>query len=292
MKVLILINSLYEQYEPKNDNENCILLPMLKSSSSNKFMRTARKAHLHSFLPFKNLWFYEWEKLVYKYDTIILADTGNVFSVAKYIHKRFPLKRIIIWYRNPVIKSSPIINKYRSFCEIWSFDKKDCEKYNMKYNPQFCMRSSAFENCPNQIDAFFVGVDKGRLKTLLNLEKRLNDEGLKTTFLIVNYNFKRISYHEVVEYISKSKIIVDLQSEGQDGFTLRPIEALLYRKKLITNNIDIIKYDFYSKSNIFVLGIDDIKEIRNFCKTPYVDVSLDIVEKYDIYGWVRGFNNE
>lgn len=45
-----------------------------------------------------------------------------------------------------------------------------------------------------------------------------------------------ISYQENLDNIRKSKCIVDVVQKGQIGLTLRPLESLFFKKKLLTNN--------------------------------------------------------
>lgn len=292
-KYLIIINSLYDQYGLQDLGDNITFMRMLKSSTQNKFYRAIRKIHLQSPLPFKSIWYDDWKYNVEKYDTVITADTGNTFAVIKDLKKHYPELRIINWYRNPVSKAAPIITNANDYCEVWSFDKSDCIKYGLQYNPQFCVKCVIQPN--NSIaktDAFFIGGNKGRLEQLLNLETKLQQEGQVTDFKIVGYNSGRLTYREVIERIINTKIIVDIQSVGQEGLTLRPIEALLYEKKLITNNINVRTYNFYNSNNIFILNEDSEEKLNQFLKTPYQKMPISIVKEYQIPGWINKFEGE
>lgn len=292
-KYLIIINSLYDQYGPQDLGDNITFMKMLKSSTQNKIYRAIRKIHLQSPLPFKSIWYGDWKHNIEKYDTVITADTGNTFAVIKDLKKHYPKLRIINWYRNPVSKAAPIIADANEYCEVWSFDEKDCIKYGLKYNPQFCTKCSVkLNNNIVKTDAFFIGGNKGRLEQLLNLEEKLQQKGQVTDFKIVGYNSERLTYREVVEKIINTKIIVDIQAAGQDGLTLRPIEALLYEKKLITNNINIRTYDFYNSNNIFILNVDSEEKLNQFLETPYQKVPISISEEYQIPGWIKKFEGE
>lgn len=293
-KYLIIINSLYDQYGPQELGDNITFRRMLKSSTQNKIYRAIRKMHLQSPLPFKSIWYGEWKYDIEKYDTVVTADTGNTFAVIKDLKKHYPKLRVINWYRNPVSKAAPIIKDANDYCEVWSFDEKDCIKYGLQYNPQFCTKCSIQPNNDNvaRTDAFFIGGDKGRLEQLLNLEKKLQQKGQVTDFKIVGYNSERLTYREVVEGIINTRIIVDIQSAGQDGLTLRPIEALLYEKKLITNNVNIRTYDFYNSNNIFILNEDSDEKFNQFLETPYQKIAASITEEYQIPGWIKKFEGE
>lgn len=292
MKTLILIDSLYEQFAPQNDYKDCKFLPMMASNTTNKIYRAFRKIHLFSKIPFKFIWFSKsWLDIVYDYDTIIFADTGTVYPVIKYVREKFPQKRIILWYRNPVKKTVKIDPSVEKYCEIWSFDKSDCDEFGLKYNPQFCMRRGDYVEREKKIDAYFVGGDKGRVEILNDVKRMLVNAGAKTKFDIVGVNSERISYKKVIENISHASIIVDIQCDDQTGFTLRPIESLLYDKKLITNNKNIKKEPFYNESNIFIYGEDQETKLVEFMESPYVVISDIVKEKYSLFGWINVFEN-
>lgn len=101
----------------------------------------------------------------------------------------------------------------------------------------------------------------------------------------------KIDYKEILNYINKSKCLIDIVQNGQCGLSWRALEAMFYRKKLITNFKDIKEYDFYKKDNIFIIGEDDLNNIKNFVNTGYVDIPENIIKKYTIDGWIENFIN-
>lgn len=123
----------------------------------------------------------------------------------------------------------------------------------------------------------------------MNIKNYLDSLGLKTVFKIVGYNSQPLSYKECLEFVSKSKIIVDIQGKWQQGMTLRPMESLFYQKKLITNNKDLCTMDFYNPNNIFILGKDDMEQLENFCKKKHSEVTSSIIDKYGLKRWVENF---
>lgn len=290
-KTLILIDSLFRQYGlDGKEHNNILFLPMMRGNIDNKFVRAIRKLHLSSELPGKKIWLDTWQGSIEIFDTVILADTGNSFNVARYIHKQWPSKRIIIWYRNSVSAAMITTDDFdRSYCELWSFDKADCNKFYMKYNPQFYMKNMNYSKSKIVQDAFFVGQDKGRLFILKDIEKGLKAAGYRTKFCIVGVNSKRMTYGQILDEISKSNVIVDVQSEGQSGITLRPMEALFYNKKLITNSPEIKQLDFYNANNVFVWGEDPMEKLNDFLISEYDMESCKYMYKYGLEGWVDRF---
>jgi len=96
-------------------------------------------------------------------------------------------------------------------------------------------------------------------------------------------------YQENLREVERSRCLVDIAKAGQSGWTLRALEAAVYRKKLLTNNTDIAWSDLYHPNNVFILGRDDLAEIDDFMQKPLVPISEKILAKYDINEWLREF---
>ena len=159
------------------------------------------------------------------------------------------------------------------------------------------------ESLEMEYDVFFVGEDKGRYEKLIKLKDYLNGIHLKTSFTIVrdhklfveNRGFKKRQYdqpipeEEATKCIMKSRILVDLYQRGQTGLSQRAVEALLNKKKLITDNQNIKNYDFYRDNNIFVLNDRNMHEIEEFLKKPYMEVEDDVLKQYSFEEWFERF---
>lgn len=292
-KMLILIDTLYKMYALKGEEEHLSrFLPLMKvSKDKNQLYRAIRKIHLSSPLPCKEIWFDNWTNILWEYDTVVLGETGNSYNVAKYIKKIHPSMRIIVWFRNSVSHTIKPQRLKKSICEVWSFDQEDCKKYELKYNPQFYYKTFDVGNKNNLVyDVFFIGRDKGRLQQILDIENTLKEQGLRTKFCIVGYNCSFMSYPEIIEHISKSKAILDIQGSWQKGITLRPLEALFYKKKLITNSREVENSDYYNVKNIKVVSnLEDLKGIKAFLDLPFVEIDAEIVNKYEYHSWLSRF---
>lgn len=298
MSYLVLIDDVSKTFDYPPANSDVFLNSMLKPIP--EFLRLFRKIHLSSLFPFKNIWMSGWNSIIYKYDCVVLADAGNSYNIARYIKKKFPRKRIILWYRNSVKAS--VLNPNlidESICEKWSFDKKDCQKYKMKFNDQVYSRNI---NLPNEniiYDALFIGKDKGRIDQLLDLKNNMDEQNIHSLFHIVEskdsnvekYSYKpAVSYEQILRYIAQSRTIIDFQAEWQEGLTWRPLEALFFNKKLITNCKKIVDYDFYNPNNIFVIGMDDMSRLKSFIDGDYKNIDEKCIDKYELKNWARNFN--
>jgi hypothetical protein len=91
---------------------------------------------------------------------------------------------------------------------------------------------------------------------------------------------------QIAEYFSNATAIIDIQHPGQHGLTMRTIEVLPLKRKLITTNYDIKSYDFYRHENILIIDRNEPVLTEEFLFTPYQEVDPDIVHQYSVDGWV------
>lgn len=273
-------------------------------------MKGIRRLQIICRVPGISIWLNEWKNSLREYDTVIIHASVLAPPVVQYIRKKNKNVRIIVWYWNPVDKCVSPHRFANCNSEIWSFDEQDCVKYNLKYNTQYHFDDIDLNISEIKYDVFFVGGDKGRIHDLLKFQNEIEQINVSSYFHITpssayfhmatisrkkefsEYYKQRISYKEVLDYISESKAILDYVSERQIGLTLRPLEALFFRKKLITNDRSIIDRDFYNKKNVFVIGKDDIKELSLFISSPFIEVEKKIYDKYDFKEWLNRFYEE
>ena len=88
-----------------------------------------------------------------------------------------------------------------------------------------------------------------------------------------------------MEVMASSKCVPDAPQEGQTGLTIRTIECLGAKRKLITTNPEIVHYDFYDPKNIWVY--EDGKALeKDFFVAPYKELPEEIYQKYSIRSWL------
>lgn len=269
------------------------------------FLARLRRYHIKKDWPFFRIWLKQWTHNLQEYDIVIIHANYLTPAVVKYIRSRCPEIRIIVWYWNPVDKCVPI-QQFDKKSEIWSFDEVDCKKYHLKYNTQYYYKDIGLPKTQEKNRALFVGRDKGRLAQLIELKELLAANQVDSYFHITSTRAARVgenngnnqlykeflSYEEILHMIAESKAIIDYVSENQSGLTMRPLEAIFFEKKLITNDQSIVKRDFYTKNNIFVIGKDDPAELKQFMDSAYQKIDEKIVEQYDFEQWLGRFFND
>ncbi|WP_452224174.1 hypothetical protein [Lacinutrix chionoecetis] len=186
------------------------------------------------------------------------------------------------------------------FDKIYSFDKIDVAKYDFEFITNYIFESSTVNKNPEYLFFNISGNDDDyRFGQLEAFGKYLKNN---------DWSFKFISFHpalekanrgiidvideiiyvdEVVELIKNAKIIVEFQRKQQIGLSFRIFESLGLQKKLITNNTDIVNYDFYNPQNILVVDADNPIVPEEFVNSPYVPIDESILKKYRLENWVK-----
>lgn len=102
-----------------------------------------------------------------------------------------------------------------------------------------------------------------------------------------DFSFSPLTKKDVLRIISRSASILDFQHPRQTGLTMRTIEILGAKKKLVTTNENVRKYDFYHPENIAIIDRENPIIAPGFFQSPYADLPDELYEKYSIDGWLR-----
>lgn len=198
--------------------------------------------------------------------------------------------------------------------QLYSFDLNDCEQMDKyKFLPLFYTRiyeEIGTEKVDSyQYDCSYVGTaHPQKYKDINEMSSELKD--IMPRQFIYHYMPSKLKYYyhkllapefkhakmsdfktekvpinEVMKIFKDSMCILDAPQAGQTGLTIRTIECLGAKRKMITTNKDIKKYDFYNESNILVFEGSIDKECK-FFTSPYVEVSEDIYKKYSLREWL------
>lgn len=201
------------------------------------------------------------------------------------------------------------------FDKVFSFDMNDCERDNMyTFLPLFYTRiyeeigSESVESY--KYDCSYVGTAHPQKFKDINTMSGFLADKMKSQFIyhympsklkyiyhkilapefknasLSDFSFEKIASNEMMKIFKESKCILDAPQAGQTGLTIRTIECLGAKRKLITTNKDIMKYDFYDENNILVFdnGLD-LK--APFFNNEYKDVDEDIYRKYSLREWLK-----
>lgn len=168
---------------------------------------------------------------------------------------------------------------------VFAFDPKDAKKYGFEYSKLIYTAKLPEKNDSSyEYDIFYVGQAKDRHEKLIEIFKDAVSAGLKCRFYIhgvpeneqflhndIIYN-QRLSYGEVLNYMGKSRCIVDAIQGESTGLTIKTCEAVVLDRKLITTNENVVNEPFFKPSNILVYkkGVD-LKGFMNTELIPYTE---------------------
>jgi len=229
---------------------------------------------------------------------IFFADTTRFLLRCRHIEEVVPQTAVLHLYLwNPASYYDEWISDVGSRWHVWTFSEEESLRHGMLYGETFYNKDLAFASSVDT-DLFFVGLDKGRKFILTQLAQSAKAQGLTADIRIVDTIRSRFSraysprmgYDDVRKHIASSRTIIDIVQKGQTGLTQRVVESLFFRKKLITNNQRITKAPFYSRSNIFLLGVDRMEDLGEFVRSPY-EVSEFDADHYDVRKWMERMLN-
>ena len=154
----------------------------------------------------------------------------------------------------------------------------------------------------NLYDVYFLGTDGGRRQQILDIYEQICQFGMRPDFHIFvskvpedmsDYQkcfiTEKMGYQDNLKHIAESRAVLEILRPGQSGQTLRALECLFFKKKLITNDSRVKSYEFYHPDNIFILGENKIEDLPEFMEKKYVEIDETIVDKYDCKQWLERF---
>lgn len=282
----------------------CLFSAILKTKG--KFLRLLCKIH-HSRkinriinLPFKRIWYPLYFDFRIKDDSQICFIVNNFqlpFDYLLYLKRKYPKAKFVKIHRDLIqffYERYPSYTKERCdslFDLSLSFDEAEASKLGWPHFDEFESKIKLqTTGTVNEYDVFFAGRAKDRLPTLMKVYQKLSDCGLKCYFYITGvpvkkrndypgiiFSDKNMSYKDMLIETMRSRCILEVNQQSASGFTSRFLEAVIYNKKLLTNNLSVRKSKFYTP-----------KYIGLFDDSLSFDISLfDENEKVDF-----GYSNE
>lgn len=241
--------------------------------------------------PLVHLWFryllegldYDSSEKVY----VLFAESHHLAysrGFLTYVKTRFPNSKFAFIFTNPVgtynYEKLGTLRDY--YDEVITFSEDDAGKYGFKLcrdMPYRLPEPSGDEQISS--DVFFIGSNKGRYSQLLDIYNKLSDSGLICDFYIcdvpekeqvplpgITYN-KRITYDEVLQHTCSSRCVLEVLQKDCNYASIRTMEAMQYRKKLLTTNKYIGKELYYDNS--IMRYVENVEDFYSFVMSPCRD---------------------
>lgn len=257
------------------------------------------------------------ETAAVKFDYVFVVNLEAMSpGIIKKFRKYQPQANFILYMWDSIENKRNTTEALSCFDHTFTFDSEDAAKIsNLLLRPLFftdAYDSSRWEPAPHgdEIDLFFLGtMHSDRYGILQKIRQMANSHHLKvyyykyfpSIFLYLfrklterqyakatyrEFSFRELPRHEIVPFLKRSRIIIDIQHPGQAGLTIRTIEMLGAQKKIITTNDHILEYDFYNPENILLVDREKLEIPDEFFHTAYIPVDDRIRDKYSIGGWL------
>ncbi len=207
-----------------------------------------------------------------------------------------------IAYHWDSVSQYDFLSKNQFFDKVYSFDREDCERYKLDYLPLFAAGAySENLNCESLYDVYTVAsvvrperyilIDKFRswckknditycfyIKVTLVSYFRLILRGVLPRGVF----FRGISSSEMKDLAKISRCALDVTNNKQSGLTMRVIENIYSRKKVVTTNENVVKEGFFDDRQVFLWDKNTYIGMSNFLKN---DVDIGDTPELSIECW-------
>ena len=218
-------------------------------------------------------------------------------ALIRNLRKKHPDCKLVFYFLDGVDRSylvngvneAYLFDFLKQFDFVYTYSRQDAEKYKLRFIEIPVRHFAGSEGRPEYM-LHFAGFDKNRADMLSEIKKRLDDAEISSFFQIVptadsdrtrkdiSYSAKKI-YADVVQDTLKANCMLEIIAENNSSATLRYKEAVIYNKKLLTNNPEITRLPYY-----------DARWMRYFEKPE--DIDLDWVKRVENvdYGYKGDFD--
>ena len=210
--------------------------------------------------------------------------------------KKFPVTLNLLYLdlheHEYVCRHANFLCEKKVFDRVMTFDPGDAHKYNMELCFTPYSKIPLVETCSSTL-LYYCGTNGGRIYGLHNIWRMAKKNNVNIKYDLVwckdfehfFENDPNIYFHDsIVAYpillneMQQSECVLDFTQSGQSGFTLRPYEAVVYNKKLLTNNKRIFEFPFYNER--YMKYFENAEDIDwNWLKTP-IDVDYGYNEEF------------
>lgn len=242
----------------------------------------------------------------FDYCLVIRGDLIPEFVIK---HARSISNKMVDFQLDGLSVSSKILDYQKYYDRIFVFDPEDVKRhpsFNLVFLPNCYFGETDFTQ-PSEIDLLYIGqfLEK-RHQQLSSIHNYLESQQMHYSSYTILYQGRdfiplhhkilhhKISttYQENIDFVKKSKTLIDFKRDEHDGLSLRFFEAMQYGKKIITDNFSVKNYDFYHPNNIFVTNYVNLEGLVDFLQSPYQSLPSELVEKYSFKNWINTILNK
>ena len=234
-------------------------------------------------------------------------------KILHFMKKYYSKECQYIMYQWDGIKNNPnALSISKEFDKVFTFDLTDSHEMGWTYRPLFFINDLLDIRRKRTNDVLYIcSLHSQRVDVLNKLKKICEKKGLtlhshmyskkliyyKRKYLnkkeeYINSSDRDVSFHSLsikdsYKLYGNSKVVVDFTHPGQTGYTMRTIECVGNKCKLVTNNEFIKTADFYDPHNVYIYSGTNVSIPEEFITQPYTEVDSGLYKYYSLEGWVE-----
>lgn len=242
---------------------------------------------------------------------LVIQGEGVTCETLRRLRGAFPMAQLI-FYSWDSIENKPFSRRnLHAYDRCSTFDPVDAERFGMSFRPLFF--SPKFDKIVHSqplYDLSFIGtVHSDRYRVIKRITTQLPVSVRSFVYLYLQapwvYDVRRVftrtiigakrsefrtvplRRNDVLDVFFASRVILDIEHPGQRGATMRTIESIGSRRKMITTNQSLREYDFFDANNIAVIDRKNPTIDADFFMTPYREVRQSVRDRYTLHRWVK-----
>ena len=248
------------------------------------------------------------EHVIYMGGMTFLFERGQVESM----RAAAPRARFTAYLWDSLANSPKLSASLDLFDRTLSFEPRDCEARGMELRPLFY--TDAYSRLPLELDggfaydACFIGSvhQQSKFEKVKRICDGLEEQGLRVfryyympsksvaalrktmvpAYRREGFAFEPLSANKVADVYARSAAIIDSPQSCQTGLTMRTLEAIGSRRKLITANPAVRDYDFCEYGDVFV-STEGALPPRGFFERPFSELPSAVYASYSLPSFVR-----
>lgn len=233
-----------------------------------------------------------------EFQDVILTIKGDFIDSKSILEFKKFTKKSIAFFNDSISRCPKIKRVIPSFDEVYSFEKEDCKKYNLKFIANWVYPIRTENKKKEQFQVYNISSKDKRSVLLSKIALILKESKINYKIIIfdkknrkqdpnLEYTSKQIPLAEVNENLQNSQVLLDINRMGQSGLTFRVFESIGLEKKLMTTNTDIKNYDFYNPNNILIINEKQPSIPMEFFRNDYQKIPEELLKKYGLEEWIN-----
>lgn len=229
---------------------------------------------------------------------VILTIKGDFIDPKSILKFKKFTKKSIAFFNDSVSRCPKIKRVISAFDEVYSFEKEDCKKYNLKFITNWIYPIQIGNEKKERFQIYNISSKDKRSVILSKIALILKENKINYKIIIydkknrkqdpnLEYTPKQIPLTEVNGNLHNAQVLLDINRLGQSGLTFRVFESIGLEKKLITTNADIKNYDFYNPNNILIINEVNPNIPLDFFNSEYEKIPEMLFKKYTLEDWIN-----